>query len=110
MEDLRIRRVSAKIASGERRAAYLRRRIDDERLPESSRDFDRAELGFVESALMLFKRYRSESEPDTHPVMVLSEMRDAIEELSLIDDSPMFDRLHAAMARARRTLEQFDES
>lgn len=97
-----IDRVSAKIATLERRAEWLETRIargTDER----ARSFDEAEHSALEAAIKALKYHRAALEPETDPVLILQELVDSLDEAEFIH---LPDRLRDAAKRAESVLEE----
>lgn len=115
-----IDRVSAKIATLERRAEWLEKRLSDPR-NDRTRSFDEAEHSALEAAIKALNYHRAALDPETDPVLALSELVDSIDEgiskeTTSVGPIPTADeikitttpRILAAVRRARVLLEEIE--
>lgn len=108
-----VERVNAKIASLERRAEHLQRRIKEHTTADRGRSFDITELQGIEAGISALRVHRSLLDPVTSPVLALAEMLDSFDEEMVQGIAwvlPEYrERAEAAVARARRVLKELGE-
>lgn len=102
----RIERVSAKVATLERRIDWLRRRIGERDRNERQVSFDVAEVDALEAGIVALRYHRAALDADTDPVLALAELLDATEVAQGSGSVHALQRLEEARGRARRVLRE----
>lgn len=93
-----------KIVAGQRRKKFLKRKIDEKAGTETSLDYDRAEVAFINASIEALEFVEIYRWPDMSPVVALERLLEALHDAGIPDQTSEHDAVSTAMLRARRAI------
>lgn len=109
MKTPHVEKLRSKIVAGERRKAFLEKKIWDKAGTPTSLDYDRAEVAFIDAGIRALEFVEVFRHPDMSPIVALERLVEELDKLGLPNQSNDHDDLHKALVFARRTLRAVTE-
>lgn len=100
-----IKQLHAKIVAGERRKVFLEKKLSQRVGTETSMDYDRAEVAFIDAGVRALKFVELFRWPEMSPVNALERLLEALDNAGIPGQSNDHDEVAVQVTKARRTLQ-----
>lgn len=99
-----IKQLHAKIVAGERRKAFLEKKLRQGAGTETSKDYDKAEIAFIDAAVRALHFVELFRWPEMSPVHALERLLEALDAAGIPGQSNEHDAVAVEVTKARRSL------